>query len=124
MSAGEFEISKYQATGLGGAILPIKIQPETAALTIAGTANTAPADPVSLDLFAQVNKGRREYGVGVRKVLIRFTDPANIPAGYTGDDLYIPVLTPAASAAYVKGAAGTYLDSPVVVQSTIPENIR
>ena len=124
MSAGAFEISKYESTLLGGAIMPVKLQQETIDMTIAGVANAPPADPVDLALFAQVSKGKREYGVGCRKVLIRFTDPADLPDGYKGDDLYVPVLTEAAAAAFIPGAIGTYLGSPIVVQSELPENKR
>lgn len=131
MSSGKFEITKYESTeltiGAAAAIMPIKLQPETV-LFAAGTANTAPTGAVNLPLFAQVGKTKREYGVSPRKVVIGWALDANgvpdAPAGYSGDDLEIPVLTAAAYAAYVPGTVGSYLGKGVVIKSRIPEVAR
>lgn len=117
MSAGPFEIAFYESTELGGQIMPIRIQPETAQIFVAGTVNASAAGPATLDLFVRTSGGNNEYGVKPRKVTLRFTDPADLPDGYSGDDITLPVLTIAAFAQYTTGATGTYLGSPVQVVS-------
>lgn len=124
MSAGKFEITFYESTDLSGAIMPIKIQPETALLFINGTANTAPAGPATIPLRVRVSGGNSEYGVKPRKVTVAFTDQGALPDGYSGDALTVPVLTAAAYAQYTVGSTGTYLGSPVQVISRLPERSR
>lgn len=122
MSAGTFTISKYECSTLG-VVMPIKLQPETNVFA-AGEANSEPTGPITLDLFAHVNGGKSEYGVTPRKVRIKFTDPADLPDGYTGDELVVPVMREAAYDAYVRGTTGTYLGSAIQIVSKIPEYVR
>jgi len=117
MSSGPFTITKYQSTELG-AIMQIKVQGPTVAFA-GGVANTAPEDPVTIPLFAHVSGTRREYGVKPRTVTFEFTGAP--PAGYTGDPLTVPVLTPAAYAAYTPGVTGTYLGAAIRIISRSPE---
>ena len=126
MSAGPFEIVAYETSDpdLGGAVLPIKIQPETALLFIAGTVNAPSVTPINWPVRVAASAGNNEYGVKPRRVTIRFTDQAVLPDGYKGDDLMLPVLTTAAAAAYVVGSTGTYLGAPVQVISKSPERYR
>lgn len=124
MSAGAFVIAKYESTELEDEILPIRVQPETLALSVAATANGQPAGDITLPLRVNVSGGTREYGVKPRKVTLRWTDPADIPDGYSGDDLQLPVMTVAAYNLYVVGATGTYLTKAVTVVSRIPERAR
>lgn len=122
MSAGPFEIAKYASTELAGAILPIKIQPETEGAFIGGVGNTRPAAAVTLGIRAKARGGRKSYGVHARLVTFRFT--GDIPEGYTGDNLTIPALTPAFYTAAIAGAVGTYLGQAVVVVSRSPEIVK
>lgn len=118
MSSGAFTISKYQSTELGGAIMPIRLQEETLVFA-AGSANEPPTTPVSIPLFVNVSANRNKYGVKPRKVTFEFTGAA--PAGYTGDNLTVPVLTEAAYAAYIPGTTGSYLGAPIRIVSRTPE---
>lgn len=124
MSAGAFSDVFYESTELDGAILNARVQPETLELTINSVANSGATGPADFPLLVNISGGRREYGVKPRKVTIRFTDDSDLPDGYTGDDLIIPVLTPTAYAAYAPGNTGTYLGSPVRVVSRTPEFVR
>lgn len=123
MSAGPFDRSKYEAdAGNGGTIHAIRIQPETALLTIGGLSNDPPAGAQNSPFAARARKGNQEYGMGARSVTIAWTgDP---PTGYSDETLTIPVLTPAAFAAYIPGATGTYLSTNCEVVSRKPENVR
>ena len=126
MSAGAFILSRYETSSaaLGGIIMPIKIQPETEALVIGGVTNTPPAGAVDFPLRVSVSATDGEYGVKPRKVTLRFTDPADVPTGYSGQDVIVPLLTPAAEAAAIPEAVGTYLTKAVKVISTKPEDFR
>jgi len=122
MSAGEFLIGRYESSELG-AIMPVRAQPETVGLFIGGTANAFSAGTVNLGLFAQVGKNRGAYGVGCRKVTVRWVGGA--PEGYkAGESLSIPVFSQAAYNSYTPGSVGQYLGSQVVVVSRTPENAR
>lgn len=122
MSAGEFEIGRYESNELGQ-VMPVRVQPETLLLFVAGTVNAIPTTPTSLGLFAQVGKNRNAYGVGCRSVTIKWTGEP--PEGYKeGESLRIPVMTQAAYTAYIPGSTGNYLGSPVTVVSRTPENAR
>lgn len=124
MSAGNFVTSRYETSspGLGGVIMPIKVQPETILLTIAGVGNDPPAGAVDFPLRVSVSAGNSEYGVKARKATLRFTGTP--PTGYSGDDVSVPLLTPAMAAAAAPGATGTYLLADVEVISAKPETFR
>jgi hypothetical protein len=102
--------------------MPIKIQPETTFLTLGGVGNEPPAGAVDLPLRVSVSGSNSEYGVKPRKATLRFTDGA--PTGYSGDDVTVPLLTPAIAAVAAPGATGTYLLSDVEVISVKPESFR
>lgn len=126
MSAGVFELSKYETSsaGLGGIIMPIKVQPETLAAVVGGVTNAPPTGDVDFPLRVSVSATNGEYGVKPRKVTLRFTDQADLPDGYSGQDVTIPLMTPAAAAAALPGATGTYLTKAVTVVSIKPETFR
>lgn len=90
MSAGVFEISRYESSELAGQIMNIRVQPETIAAEINGTSNAAPAGAVTLPLFALVSGGNSEYGVKPRKVTLRFTNQGSLPAGVLGSGCHHP----------------------------------
>lgn len=123
MSAGEFTTSRYEAgTENGGGIYAIRVQPETLLATLGGTANDPPAAAANQPIAARARKGAREYGVGARAVRLRFT--GDLPTGYSGDEVVLPVMTPDLFAAATPGTVGVYLSVPVVVVSRLPERFR
>ena len=81
MSAGSFSRSKYESDT--GYIHPIRVQPETLALTLASTANSAPTGVISSGISARVSNGNRQLGLKPRHVVVAFT--ATPPAGYSED---------------------------------------
>ena len=120
MSAGAFVTSKYELDD--GTIVPIRVQPETLALTNGSQDNAAPTPGVTLSLFAKARKGNREYGIGARTVTISWdTAP---PTGYEDDNLSIPILTPTAFSAYAVGSGVTYLGTAATVVSRKSEQLR
>lgn len=122
MSAGQFVLSKYETDN--GDIVPIRVQPETLALTDGMKANAAPTAAVSAGFpSAQVSAGRRSLGINARKVSLRFT--AAPPDGYAPNGiLSVPVLKVDTFAAYTKGASVTYLEKAAVVVGRSPETIN
>jgi len=112
MSAGRFTTSRYEAD-YDDLIHPIRVQPETLALTIATVANAPPAGAVTNRIRAKVGKGKREIGLGARMVTVAFT--GTVPDGYSGDPIRLPVLSRALADVIVGGATGTYLGAPIVV---------
>lgn len=123
MSAGDFVNSKYQSDE--GGIYAIRVQPETLALTINGTANTAPAGDVDQEGLARVSGSRRRIGLKARLVRFRFT-AAPTGGGYSvGDILSLPILTQATYNAIPKaGATGTYLGAAIEVVGKSPQGGR
>jgi len=124
MSAGNFVTSRYETNSpaLGGIIMPIKVQPETLLLTIGGVTNDPPAGAIDFPLRVSVSAGNTQYGVRPRKATLRFTGAP--PTGYSGDDVSVPLLTPAMAAAAAPGETGTYLSAAVEVMTTKPESFR
>lgn len=121
MSAGAFASSKYEAGD--GTIFRIRVQPETLALTLAGTTNTAPAGTVTGKITARVGGGNREYGIKARAVTVKWTGVA--PDGYKADEiLRVPVLTPALYNGVSPGTTGSYLGSAIEVVGKLPERVR
>jgi len=118
MSSGNFVRSKYESNS--GEIYPIRVQPETLALTIAATANAAPAGAVTAEVSARANGSRRTLGMNARTVTVAFT--ATPPDGYaTNTTLTVPVMQPALWDNATRGATGTYLGVAVEVVGKSPE---
>lgn len=121
MSSGSIFRSKYQAdAGNGGGVYPCKLNGETLIATFATTANAPPTGDVDQPVSARANKSRREYGVGMRKVLIEWD---SIPSGYITQTATIVVLRPETFAAWTVGARGTYLGTDATVISRTSEDI-
>lgn len=122
MSAGAFIRSFYETNG--GAIARIRVQPETELAQIGGAPNDAPAGPATVTTTVKVSKGRREYGIGPRKIGVVF-DPGEEPDDYKlGSVVYVPVLTRASYLAVAVGDAITYLGGTARVISKLEESIR
>ena len=124
MSAGAFVDSLYQARyGTGTAVHGIQVQPETLALTIAGSANTAPAGPPTSPISAKVSGGRNSIGLQAELVRLKFTDV--VPPGYKVDGIItLPLLNAAIRAVAFRNADGQYLGLDVQVVGITPEKVR
>lgn len=122
MSAGQFIRSFYETNG--GGIARIRVQPETELAQIGGAPNDGADGPPTLNTTVKVNKGRREYGIGPRKIGFVFDD-GSAPTGYEpGNIYYIPVLTRAVYDGAVVGDTMTYLGGTGEIVSKIEESIK
>lgn len=123
MSAGQFTRTKYESND--GTIFGARVQPETLAATIGGTANAAPAGDFAFKApSANMGGGRRENGVNARYVSFQWDDggaPANYLASGTGR---LPILTPAVFNSINIGDAVVYAGGTGVVTGTIGESIK
>lgn len=123
MSAGAFENSFYEMSAEnGGFVLRCRVQPETLAAEIAGTANAGVAGPATAPGSATISQGRRTAGVNMRYVTLSWTGTK--PTGYDGDTVKIPVLDPAVFADWTLGATGTYLAQAVEVVGRVGETVK
>lgn len=124
MSAGPFEISKYQAEyDAGDQIHPIRVQPETIALTLDGVTNAPVTAAKTNSISAQVSKGRRSIGLNARMVRIKFTETT--PEGYKPDGVItLPLLNVSIKAKAGRGTVGTYLTLPIVVVGSSAEKVN
>lgn len=120
MSAGVFERTRYESNS--GRIYSIEVQPETLLAEFNAVANAAPVGAVNQEVTARARGSKRAYGVTARKVLVQFT--ASLPTGYSGDPLYIPILTPTVFNGIEKDQAGTYLANPIRVLEKSSEQVR
>lgn len=109
MSAGTFVRSRYQATYDTNAIHPIRVQPETIAASIGGTANDPPAGAANSPISALSSIGSRARGLKPRMINIQFPATGQ-PTGYKALGVTsIVALTAEFWALAVNGAAITYL---------------
>lgn len=123
MSSGAFENSFYETSAEnGGYVLACRVQPETIAATINSAANDAPAGPATAPGSATISRGRRQSGVNMRYVTVRWV--SSKPTGYTGSTARIPVLDPAVFAEWGRGQTGTYLGHSVRVVGRTGETVR
>lgn len=120
MSSGGFTNARYELNG-GGTIVPIKVQPETLALTDGSVVNAAPTGNVTLEVTAYARKNKRQYGIGARYVTLSWD--GSPPTGYDDDNVTVPVLTVAAYNAYVRGSTMTYLGEACTVVSRTDEQL-
>lgn len=122
MSSGRFVRSRY--TDDDGEIHPIRVQPETLAATLGGTANAAPTGATTADNAAKVTKGRREYGLGARFVTVAW-NPGAAPEDYDERTLVkIPVLNPTVFNGANIGAAVVYNGGTGVIVSKTGESVK
>lgn len=123
MSAGPFLRGFYE-TEVGN-IAPIRLQPETAALSLDGSTNAIPAGPSTAGFpSAQVSRGRRSIGVNARLVRVQFA-PGAAPTGYKeGVAIALPWFQADSFANLPTGATGTYLGSSVTLVGKTAESVR
>lgn len=122
MSAGKFIRSRYATNG--GAIARIRVQPETELASIGGVFNSAPTGSPTVPSRAKVSKGRREVGIGPRKIGIAFSDGQETDGYEPNTVIYVPALTRAWYDSAVVDEVMTYLSSQAVIISKIEESIR
>jgi len=124
MSAGTFDISQYSSNTLG-TIHRIRIQPETLAATLGGTANAAPSGTAVLP-SAQVSQSKRSLGINARTITIKFAS-GDEPSGYKPDSpITIPWLQN--NSAFLTAVPGitavTYLGNDAILVGTSPEKVN
>lgn len=125
MSAGNFIDASYAADN--GLIFPVRIQPETAQLTLDTATNTEPTADIDDGLPTLViSKSRRGFGVHPRSVTIVLTaDGTGKTEEYKEGRTYrIPILQKAMYDSLVKGDVGTYLGIACKLVSKTPELVR
>jgi len=123
MSAGEFNREFYEMSSEnGGYILSCRVQPETLAAEINSVANAGAEGPADAPGSATISQGRRSAGVNMRYVTLAWT--ATPPTGYSGDNVRVPVLTPATFASWSLGQTGTYLGAAVEVVGRVGETVK
>lgn len=126
MSAGVFSRSKYQSDG--GAIWPVKVQPETLNLSVTSgngsVTNSPPDGAISGDVpSAIVGGSRRRYGVHTRGLRLKFTGTP--PTGYKPDSpIFVPVLKKETYDAIARNSTGTYLGVAIQVIGKVGEAIK
>ncbi len=124
MSAGSFSLSGYTADD--GKVYPIRHQPESAQATLAGNENAAAAaSSIQSGLpSAIVGKGRRQSGLHVRGVRLRFTGALPNDTYKENGTTFIPVFSKTVyDAIPARGGTGTYLSVPVAIVGKVPEKI-
>lgn len=121
MSSGPFQTVAYG--GDDTTVYPIKVQPETLALSIGGTANDAPAGPINGKVYARVGGSHRSYGVHARNVRVKFTGTP--PTGYKADSVIkLPWLALGTFGGLTAGQTGTYLGASIILVGKTPEYRR
>lgn len=124
MSSGAFVTSKY-ASSVTESNHPIRVQPETLALQLGSTANTAPSGTAILP-SAQVGRGKRSIGINARTVTVKFAT-GSAPSGYKADS---PITLPwlQENSAFLTAAPGvttvTYLGQTAILVGKSPEHTR
>lgn len=128
MSAGSFVTSRYAASyGAGDQIHPIRIQPETLALslTVGGTPvlNNPPVGALTNPISARVSASKRSLGLSAYTISFRFT--ATPPTGYAVNQrLTLPILNQTLRSQITKGTLGEYLGVAIEVTGTSPEKAQ
>lgn len=120
MSAGTFEKGKYESNA--GDIYNCRVQPESKALTIGGTANSYPAGDADQKVSARMRSSQRKRGVNGRSVRVRLTATLT---GYKADAiLTVPVFQELVWNGWNIGDTGTYLATAVELVGKSGESIK
>lgn len=127
MSAGNFVVTKYEASYAAGQIHPIRVQEETLALLqdsggVNDATNDPPAGAVNNPISALVNLNRGARGLRPRYVVASWN--AAKPAGYTGDTVRIPILTINNFNNLAVGESIAYLGTTAIIVAKEPERAR
>jgi hypothetical protein len=124
MSAGQFVREIYESDS--GSFHAIRCQPETTLLTDGTTVNDGGAGPIDSTQPAKITRSSREYGLKPRTITFEFDD-GEAPTGYENRaQVRLPVLTPAAYAAYtsVPRKQLTYLGGTGIVLNATNEDFN
>lgn len=122
MSAGIFQDSIYEADN--GLFYPCRVQPETLAMTVDGTANAEAAGPAPAGVpSANMRGSKRQNGITARTVSLKLPAGGTPPDGYSGDNLVVPVMTPALFSAISRSSTVVYLGATWRVAGTSPESV-
>lgn len=121
MSAGAFVRSRYLSDE--GDVHPIRVQPETIALSYGATTNAATATALNNPISARVSSGNRQFGLKPRTITLVFETDA--PDGYkVGSYIRIPILQPTLWNTIVKNDTVTYLGQTATVAGKSPERLN
>ena len=112
MSAGAFSNINYESNE--GGIHPIRIQPETASLSVDGTPNNAPTGDLTSKIRASVSGSPRSNALIARQVTVTFgITPGSYPEGYKpGSSIPLPWLVKSTFDAIKVPTDCTYLGIP------------
>lgn len=129
MSAGRFVRSTYARNTGNGDRHPIRVQPETIALSFQSGGNTitnaAPNEPPSEDISAIVSRSARGLGLRPRSVTLELLEGQTPPTGYIiGSLTRIPILRPEVFDVMARGLIVTYLSVNWQVVSLDAEDAR
>lgn len=127
MSAGNFDLDgKYESNS--GQVYRCRPQPETAEMTLDGTANAYPSGAITAGVGSlKLSKGNRELGVVPRRVKVRWTAAPSGPQadyGGIGSTFLVPVFNPTVFAGYAEGNIGTYLGVACVLDKKFSEEVN
>lgn len=118
--AGAFVRTRYECDD--GTIALMRLQPETLAATVDGTANASATGTVTAKARVRARKGAREYGTAARLITIAWT--AAPPDGYKpGATLTIPIMQPAVFNGISLLDAGTYQGAAMEVIGKDAEDV-
>lgn len=123
MSSGAFTRTFYGISAEnGGGVAPIRLQPETLAATIAGTANAAVAGPATQAGSVTISQGRRSAGINARYITVAWDGAP--PTDYSGLTARIVVPDPDVYAGCTLGDAVTYLSTAATIVGRTPETVK
>lgn len=120
MSAGAFTVANYETDF--GEIGAVRVQPETLAATLAGTANAAPSGTRTRQGRVKVSGSKRAYGIHARYVTFIWT--GTVPSGYAAGGGKIVVPDPTLFNTIVLDGTGTYLGAAIRIVGKSPEVVR
>lgn len=103
-----------------GRIIPIRIQPETIT-----TVNVAPTGALTANMpTAQVNKSKREYGIGARYITLRWKN-GTPPTDYKASGfIKVPILSKSVFDGLAKDSDFSYLGATAQIVSKTGESVK
>lgn len=126
MSAGKFQLTKYEASYKTGEIHPIRLQEETTLMIqdsagVSDATNLPPAGNVNNSISALSSLNRNARGLRPRYIVVKWDDK---PTGYSGETVRIPILTIANWNNLTVGETVTYLGKTAKIITKEPERVR
>ncbi len=123
MSSGSFVRTFYGISAEnGGGVAPIRLQPETLAATLGGTANAAVGGPATQAGSVTISQGRRSAGINARYVTVSWDGAP--PDDYSGLTARIVVPDPDVYAGTSIGDSVTYLGTAATIVGRTPETVK